>query len=248
MKNMLTILLTVYFTYVQCVRSVLFAKAATGLHCQIAASAVTHINIEFNRAVALNAGLMKAIGPGRLVDKIVDYDDIKNAIYAPSLKISATWGEAEGKTASLQLDRNNIERIREITGSILLKDDVGLTIGRSGEHGNIMLEDKGIVTGNGSSKRRNKESIKAVLASHRGSIYFIYKKAIRDNQSLKGTVVIEFTIAPNGDIVSARIESSTVHDRIFEQQVLKRIQTWKFLTVPESGDTVIKYPLEFEIE
>lgn len=94
-------------------------------------------------------------------------------------------------------------------------------------------------------KTRSRESIE-VLASYNGSIAFLYRKALRDNPSLNGTITVEFTIEPSGKIINARIVASTIHDEEFEQQVLKSIQLWRFLPSPGSGNTVIKYPLSFE--
>ncbi|MBI5096415.1 MAG: TonB family protein [Nitrospirae bacterium] len=93
--------------------------------------------------------------------------------------------------------------------------------------------------------RRSQESIKEVVATHRGSLDFIYKKALRNNPTLKGGVIIEFTIAANGDVTGGRIASSTVKDPSFEEQVLKRILTWKFPPLPDSGNTVVSFPIEF---
>ncbi len=100
--------------------------------------------------------------------------------------------------------------------------------------------------GKGLFEARSPESIKEVLMSHSGSIAFLYRKALRDNPALKGTITVEFTIKPNGEITNARIASSTIHDHEFEQQVLACIQTWRFAPFPNSGNTVITYPLTFD--
>lgn len=102
--------------------------------------------------------------------------------------------------------------------------------------------------GKGLYKPRSRESIKEVLASFNGSIAFLYRKALRDNPALNGTITVEFTIESSGKVINARIVSSTIHDEDFEQQVLKCIQAWRFLSFPKSGTTVIKYPLCFEQE
>lgn len=100
--------------------------------------------------------------------------------------------------------------------------------------------------GEGFYKTRSRELIKEVLASFNGSIAFLYRKALRDNPALNGTITVEFTIASSGEIINARIVASTIHDEEFEQQVLKCIQSWRFLPLPGSGNTVIKYPISFE--
>lgn len=203
---------------------------------------------EQNRAVAMNTGILKAMkGGGRFADNVVSTDEIDSAISAPSLKGSAS-GAARGQAST----RNRIKGtagIGDVSAALPMKQAGGLS-GRRGDGSfGSRLSGKGDTTGGGgkgSSAARSQGSVKEVLASHRGSLDFIYRKALRDNPGLKGKVVIEFTIAPSGEIISTRIISSTVNDQAFEQQVLKRIQTWKFPPFPESGTTVIKYPLEFE--
>lgn len=93
--------------------------------------------------------------------------------------------------------------------------------------------------------KRSSDSIKEVVSAQRGSIDFLFKKALRSNPTLKGTMVVEFTIAENGDVTGGRIVSSTIKEPSFEDQVLKRILTWKFPPQSNSGNTVVFYPVEF---
>jgi len=92
---------------------------------------------------------------------------------------------------------------------------------------------------------RSQESIKEVIKSHRGSLDFAYRKALRSDPTLKGIINIEFTVSPDGSVISARIVSSTISDPSFEEDVLKRVKTWKFPAYPDSGNTVVTYPIEF---
>lgn len=201
---------------------------------------------EQNRAVAMNTGILKAMkGGGRFADNVVSTDEINSAISAPSVKGS-------GVTKAQASARNRVKGsagIGNVSEALPMKQAGGLS-GRRGD-GSLgsRLSGKGDSTGGGgrgSPATRSQGSVKEVLTSHRGSLDFIYRKALRDNPGLKGMVIIEFTIAPSGEIISTRIVSSTVNDQAFEQQILKRIQTWKFPPFPESSTTVIKYPLEFE--
>src|SRR3990170_2954345 len=92
---------------------------------------------------------------------------------------------------------------------------------------------------------RSQESIKEVIKSHRGSLDFAYRKALRSDPTLKGVITIEFTLSPDGAVISARAISSTVTDPSFEEDVLKRVKTWKFPAYPDSGTTIVTYPIEF---
>ncbi|MBI5193311.1 MAG: TonB family protein [Nitrospirae bacterium] len=210
---------------------------------------------EQNKAAAMNTGLLKAMksgGGGRFADNVFDSNELNNAVSAPSLKGSSarSQGGASKGTGQPPAQGRTLKGSSGIgdVASVPMTKTGGLS-GRRGDGGiDTKLAGKGDMGGGGkaSPKTRSQGSIKEVLTSHRGSIDFIYRKALRDNPALKGTVIIEFTIAPSGEITLARIVSSTMHDQSFEQQVLKRIQTWKFPPFPESGSTVIKYPLEFE--
>ena len=94
-------------------------------------------------------------------------------------------------------------------------------------------------------KERSRESIKEVVSAQRGVINFLYKRALRSNPTLKGTMVVEFTIAENGDVTGGRIISSTIKEPSFEDQVLKRILSWEFPPQSNSGNIVVSYPFEF---
>jgi protein TonB len=56
-----------------------------------------------------------------------------------------------------------------------------------------------------------------VFTKNKGAIDAMYARALRDNPALQGKVVIEMTIAPSGDIPSARIVSSELNDPEFER-------------------------------
>lgn len=94
-------------------------------------------------------------------------------------------------------------------------------------------------------KMRSKESIKEELIKNRERLDFIYKKALKNNPTLKGEVVIEFTIAESGEVKKAHLISTAIKDPTFEDQLLKRILSWKFPSLPDSGDIVVSYPIQF---
>ncbi len=218
---------------------------------------------EKNREVAMSSGLLKTTKGGKKsLDTVVSNEEISSAVTTPSDKLIQT---PLGKTQTAPPSPKGVERplkgsegIGDVSGT-LAKTDTG---GFSGKRGVAGIEVKHIDmnetrsstsgknenTGGGDTdiyKPRSKESIKEEIVKNKGGLDFIYKKALRNNLTLKGVVVIEFTIAANGDVTGARIVSSTVKDPSFEDQVLKRIQSWRFPPLPESGNTVVTYPIEF---
>jgi TonB family protein len=91
----------------------------------------------------------------------------------------------------------------------------------------------------GEEATRSYESILEVVDSLRGWIRFAYNRALRQNPTLKGTVTLEFTIIPSGDVTTCRVVSSTLKDALLEDQLVKRFLQLKFAPIPEGINTVV---------
>ena len=111
----------------------------------------------------------------------------------------------------------------------------GAGVGKSG----------GTMSKSGSGKAsRSLEEVRLVLERAKGSLYAIYNRALREDASLQGKVVVEFTIAPNGSITSCRLVSSELKNPDLEQKLLARIRTLSFAA--EDVETLVTtYPLDF---
>lgn len=103
----------------------------------------------------------------------------------------------------------------------------------------------GSMSKSGSGKAsRSLEEVRLVLERAKGSLYAIYNRALREDASLQGKVVVEFTIAPNGSITSCRLVSSELKNPDLEQKLLARIRTLSFAS--EDVETLVTtYPLDF---
>lgn len=212
---------------------------------------------ERNREVAMSSGLLKAMkGEKRAVDKIVSNDEINSALSTPSGKlITAPPGKTQGAGPPGPHDQTSIRKIvkgSEGIGDVSKTLTKGQLSGLSGQKSRTGIQTssiKGDATpppfSQSVQRERSQASVKEVVNSHRGGLDFIYKKALRDNPILKGTIVIELTIAANGDVIDGHVVSSTIKDPAFENQVLKRILTWKFPPYPDSGNTMVSFPIEF---
>jgi hypothetical protein len=69
---------------------------------------------------------------------------------------------------------------------------------------------------------RSIEEIKLVFERNKGAIYAIYNRALRDEPSLQGKVVLELKIAPSGEVVDLRVVSSELHASELERKLLAR--------------------------
>ena len=226
---------------------------------------------EKNREIAKSSGLLKTMKGGKPADDFIGDKEISSVLSAPSDKLiqspqgkPQTAGPKERTLVQKTVPSSAKEAEKGLKGSEGI-GDISETLaiktpssGLSGERHVADIEIKqvdigGEAGGSGTGEddtpvvhpRRTQKAIKEVVATHRGSLDFIYKKALRNNPTLKGIVIIEFTIAANGDVTGGRITSSSVKDPSLEEQVLKRILTWKFPPLPDSGNTVVSFPIEF---
>ncbi len=99
-------------------------------------------------------------------------------------------------------------------------------------------------TGKGTSKKRSGAEIERVFQKNKGGIFFIYNRALRKNPFLAGKVVLELTIAPDGNIIEVKILSSELGDEELERKLLLKIKKFKFARADVAVITVI-YPIDF---
>ncbi len=96
----------------------------------------------------------------------------------------------------------------------------------------------------GGKASRSIEEIKLVFERNKGAIYAIYNRALRDDPTLQGKVVLKLTIAPAGDVVDCRIESSELKDSDLERKLLARIRQFDF-GAKAVEQIVVTWPVDF---
>src|SRR3990170_3692602 len=214
---------------------------------------------ERNKEVAKNTGLLKAMqGRGKSVDNLINSEEIGNVLSQPQVKSvkPQQGGTQSGATAGTATGTSGVQRPALKSSGGIGSAAPSVAKGQPGSlSGSRTISGRDVVPPGkeGTSpfvkstlrQTRSQESIKEVIKSHRGSLDFAYRKALRSDPTLKGIINIEFTVSPDGSVISARIVSSTISDPSFEEDVLKRVKTWKFPAYPDSGNTVVTYPIEF---
>ncbi len=98
--------------------------------------------------------------------------------------------------------------------------------------------------GSSGKASRSIEEIRLVFERNKGAIYAIYNRALREDPSLQGKVVVELKIAPSGQVVSCRIVSSELKTPDLEQKLLARIQQFDF-GAKDVDQMVVTYPMDF---
>jgi hypothetical protein len=103
----------------------------------------------------------------------------------------------------------------------------------------------GSVQRGGSGKAaRSIEDIKVVFERNKGAIYAIYNRALRADPSLQGKVVLKLTIAPGGEVMDCRIESSELRQPELEGKLLARIRQFDF-GAKDVGQMIVSWPIDF---
>jgi TonB family protein len=98
--------------------------------------------------------------------------------------------------------------------------------------------------GNSGKASRSIEEIKLVFERNKGSIYAIYNRALREEPSLQGKVVLSLTIAPSGAITECHIVSSELKTPELENKLLARIRQFDF-GAKDVDQMVVTWPVDF---
>jgi len=99
-------------------------------------------------------------------------------------------------------------------------------------------------SGGGGKAGRSPEEIELVFDRNKGRIYNLYARALRDNAELQGKLVLEFTIAPSGEVTMCRVVSSELKDPELEQKIIALVRLFHF--EPKDVDTITTTkPIDF---
>jgi len=99
-------------------------------------------------------------------------------------------------------------------------------------------------SGGGGKAARSREEIELVFDRNKGRIYSLYARALRDNAELQGKLVLEFTIAPNGEVTMCRVISSELKDPELERKIVALVRAFRFDAKDVDAITTTK-PIDF---
>jgi protein TonB len=103
----------------------------------------------------------------------------------------------------------------------------------------------GVRRGAGSNKAtRSEEEIALIFDRNKGAIYSIYTRALREKPELRGKLVLELTIAPDGTISRCDVVSSELGDSDLERRLVARIKQFRF-EAKDVGTITVTKPIDF---
>ena len=99
-------------------------------------------------------------------------------------------------------------------------------------------------TGSSGKAARSREEIELVFDHNKGAIYGLYNRALRERAELQGKLVLEFTIAPSGEVTMCRVVSSELNDPDLESKIVARVRLFHF--DPKDVETITTTkPIDF---
>ena len=99
-------------------------------------------------------------------------------------------------------------------------------------------------SGGGGRPARAAEEIALTFDKNKGRLYSLYARAQRDNAELHGKLVLEFTIAPSGEVTMCRVVSSELNDAELEKKIIALVRLMQFGAEDVDAITVTK-PIDF---
>ena len=116
--------------------------------------------------------------------------------------------------------------------------------GSRGAQAGAAGEGSGGRSGAAARASRSIEDIKLVFDRHKGAIHALYNRALRDDPSLQGKVVLELKIASGGQVELCRIVASELKAAELERQLLARVRQFDF-GAKDVEPMVVSWPVDF---
>ena len=99
-------------------------------------------------------------------------------------------------------------------------------------------------TGTSGKASRSREEIELVFDKNKGAIFALYNRALRNDPSLEGKLVLRLTIAPNGSVTFCEVVSSELNDAELERKLVQRVKLFRFEARDVEPITTTK-PIDF---
>ena len=128
----------------------------------------------------------------------------------------------------------------------LLADMSSVTTKKIAKQGDVIISRPESIEGAASSDaQRDNKVINKVVSSHRTSIRMSYERFLKRDPSLQGKITVRFTITANGSVTDVEIMENTTNNRGLENEIRRKVQMWKFASIPE-GDVTVTFPFVFQ--
>jgi len=94
------------------------------------------------------------------------------------------------------------------------------------------------------ARQRSIEEIRRIFDTNKGAIFAIYNRALRQDPTLQGKVVLELVISPSGQVMDCKVVASELADEAVVAKIVNRVRLFNF-GKRDVGTTTISYPVHF---
>lgn len=99
-------------------------------------------------------------------------------------------------------------------------------------------------TGASGKPSRSREEIELVFDRNKGAIFALYNRALREDPTLAGKLVLRLTIAPSGEVTFCEVVSSELGNEDMERKLVQRVMMFRFESRDVESITTTK-PIDF---
>jgi outer membrane biosynthesis protein TonB len=92
---------------------------------------------------------------------------------------------------------------------------------------------------------RSKEGLRLVFEQHKSSLDKLYRRALRNNDALEGSVTLKLEIQPNGKVSSCTVVNSELNDAALHRRLASRCRMISFEDRPNLDISVVEFPIRF---
>ncbi len=92
---------------------------------------------------------------------------------------------------------------------------------------------------------RTDEEIQIVFDRYKAALYRLYNRELRKNPTLRGQLVLQLTIEPDGTVSLCELHTSNMNAPVLASQVVERVQTFDFGAKEDIVAVTIIYPIDF---
>jgi hypothetical protein len=180
------------------------------------------------------------------------FADMRDAVDVSKLQDTGAIQQGSGEAASIDrslLTSKHGTRSAGVNVAALSRDTGGVALsGRETTRVEVPEASKG--EGGVQAPRqldgrsRSIEDIRRVFDTNKGAIFAIYNRALRQDPTLQGKVVLELVISPSGQVMDVKVVASEIDDESVIAKIVNRVRLFDF-GERDVSTTTISYPVHF---
>jgi TonB family protein len=88
----------------------------------------------------------------------------------------------------------------------------------------------------------DKEIVRRIIRRHINEVRYCYEQELAKKPSLGGRIMVQFTIAPSGEVIASVLQNSTLGDARVERCTVDAVRRWEFPKPLGGGTVIVSYP------